>query len=322
MEHGAPYLESFFIADNFERFATDRFNEPRAFWFYIPILIGGMMPWAGYLVVLPARSLQAVVTRTRQIDEGEWRLLLWAFVPFLFYTISIGKQPRYILPLLPPLAILLARSITTRIALVRVSSDLRIATWTTVVLYAVLAVLLVRARLLFITAYPALTWVGVAAIGGATLVLAWAAATARWPRLPMILTSCAVVLLLSIQFGALAGRRPEPVEEMATLIRSHRRGNEPVGAYQVLVRNLPFYTRFKQVELFDESRALDFMKSGERVLLVIGMNDLTRLKTMSGIAMRPLGAGHYLDPANIRLRTLLSPMPAQDLDIVLLVTNR
>ena len=29
-------------------------------------------------------------------------------VPFVFFTVSIGKQPRYILPILPPLALLLA----------------------------------------------------------------------------------------------------------------------------------------------------------------------------------------------------------------------
>ena len=325
LEHGSAYLESFFIADNFERFATDRFNEPRAFWFYIPILIGGLMPWAAYLVILPVGSLPGVVRRTRRLTDEEWRLLLWAFVPLLFYTISIGKQPRYILPVLPPLAILLAQSITSRIIPVASGfsrKDFRIATWVTAALYAVLAVLLVRARLLFITAYEPALWLGVVGIGSAALVLTWLAATGRWTRVPVVLTSCAVVLLLSIQFGSLAGRRPEPVEEMATLIRAHRSGNEPVGAYQVFVRNLVFYTRFKHVELFDVYRALEFMKSRDRVLLVVGMDDLTRLQMISGVAMKPLGAVQYLDPANIRLRTLLWPMPAQDLEIVFLVTNR
>ena len=109
---------------------------------------------------------------------------------------------------------------------------------------------------------------------------------------------------------------------MATLVRSHRTASEPVGAYQVFVRNLVFYTRFRQVALFDEGRALDFMQSPERVLLVVGRTDLQRLQAISGVKMRPLGAVQYLDTANIRLRTLLSPMPAQDLETVFLVTNR
>jgi 4-amino-4-deoxy-L-arabinose transferase-like glycosyltransferase len=335
VEHGPAYLRSFFIADNLERFATDRFNEPRAFWFYLPVVIGGLMPWAAYLIVLPARSLAAVVTRARRLSPDEWRLVLWAVVPLLFYTLSIGKQPRYILPVLPPLAILLARSISASIALTasgspspvaaavrRKIADLRIATWITAATYAVLAILLVRARLLFVAAYPAVTWLGVAAILAAALLLAWLAVTGRWTRLPLAVTACAAALLVSLQFGALAGRRPEAVDEMATLVLSHRAAHEPVAAYHVFVRNLIFYTGLKQKELFDDNQALEFMKSPDRILLVVSMNDLARLKQVSGIAMRPLGAVQYLDPANVRLRTLLWPMPAQDLDTVLLVTNR
>ena len=36
-------------------------------------------------------------------------------VPFVFYTLSIGQQPRYILPVLPPLALLVAHMLVTRI---------------------------------------------------------------------------------------------------------------------------------------------------------------------------------------------------------------
>jgi 4-amino-4-deoxy-L-arabinose transferase-like glycosyltransferase len=112
-EHGAAYLQSFFIGDNLERFATDRFNAPRSILFYVPILIGGMLPWSMYLLTLPWPSTVSVLRRRRQLTDTEWRLLLWALVPLLFFTLSIGKQPRYILPVLPPLAILLARSIAT-----------------------------------------------------------------------------------------------------------------------------------------------------------------------------------------------------------------
>jgi 4-amino-4-deoxy-L-arabinose transferase-like glycosyltransferase len=45
MTHGTEYLSGFFIGDNFERFATDRFNDPRPWWFYLPILAGGLLPW-------------------------------------------------------------------------------------------------------------------------------------------------------------------------------------------------------------------------------------------------------------------------------------
>ena len=112
--HGNDYLQSFFVGDNFERFATDRFNDPRPWWFYLPVVAGGLLPWTplalvwlGPLDAVPAR-------RRRDVGTIDLRLLLWALLPLVFYSLSVGKQPRYVLPVLPPLALLLASSIVER----------------------------------------------------------------------------------------------------------------------------------------------------------------------------------------------------------------
>ena len=321
--HGVEYLESFFVADNLERFATARFNEPRAFWFYFPILLGGLLPWSAYLVV-PFGSALAVVRRQRSLTTDEWRLLLWALMPLLFFTVSIGKQPRYILPVLPPLAILLARSVARRVREADTSgrSALAAATWATAVLLIALAFLLFRARPLFITAYPELTTAAIAAIAASAVATVWLAVSRQWHHLAPVTAACAAAVWLAVQFGALAGMRPEPVEQMAGLVAKHRTAGEPVGTYQVFVRNLVFYTRVKQVELFDEGVALDFLEQPERVLLVVRASDLPRLETVSRLKTTVLGEVRYLDPANIRLRTLISPLPKQDVERVLLLTNR
>jgi 4-amino-4-deoxy-L-arabinose transferase-like glycosyltransferase len=323
LEHGVPYLEGFFVGDNLERFATDRFNEPRGLWFYVPIVIGGMFPWSMYLVTLPWRSAVAVARGRRRLTDMEWRLLAWVFLPLLFFTISVGKQPRYILPVLPPLAILLARSIMDRVRNTDGTgrSGLTGATWATAASYVVLAVLLYRARALFIAAYPLLTAVGIALVGGAAVALAGVATTRRWRLLPAVATTCATTLLLTVQFGTIAGIRPEPVEQMAALVRAHR-SSEPVGTYQVFVRNLAFYTGSAQRDLFNEALALNFLTSPQPVLLVVREADLPRLETISGITTRRLGQVRYLNTANIRLRTILAPIPEQDLETVLLVSNR
>jgi len=283
IEHGVPYLQSFFVGDNLERFATDRFNEPRGLWFYLPIVVGGMFPWSIYL----------------------------------------GKQPRYILPVLPPLAILLARSIAERIRKSErgEASGLAGATWGTAAMFLVVALLLYRARPLFVAAYPSLTTAGIVLTAGGALVLAWLAATRKWRLLPPVATTCAVAFLLTLQFGAIAGIRPEPVEQMATLIGANR-SSEPVGTYQVFVRNLAFYTGSAQRDLFNEELALDFLRSPQPVLLVVRSADLPRLEAISGVTTRRLGQVRYLNTANIRLRALLSPIPEQDVETVLLVSNR
>ena len=62
--HGRAYLESFFLGDNLERFTTSRFNDPRPLWFYLPIVLGGMLPWTPLLAVI-APVLRARAVRRR-----------------------------------------------------------------------------------------------------------------------------------------------------------------------------------------------------------------------------------------------------------------
>jgi 4-amino-4-deoxy-L-arabinose transferase-like glycosyltransferase len=322
VEHGTAYLQSFLVGDNLERFATDRFNQPRPLWFYLPIVAGGMLPWSIYLIALPWQSAVRVARRQRTLTDIEWRLLLWMAMPLLFFTLSIGKQPRYILPVLPPLAILVARSLNRRIADANRGPALGLATWGTAALYAAMAVLLYRARPLFISAHPSLTMVAVAVIAAAAAALAWVAVSRHWTRLPATATICAAALLLSIQFGALAGVRPEPVERMAALLRASRPADEPLGTYQAFVRNLVFYTRAKHTDLYDEGVALNFVKSPGRVWLVARAQDLPRLESIGGVSLRPVAQFQYLNTAGLRLRTVLSPIPEQDFDTIVLATNR
>ena len=321
-EHGSAYLESFFLGDNLERFATERFNETRSPLFYVPVLLGGLMPWSPFLMLLAPGATQ-VLRRRRRLTADEWRLALWAAMPLLFFSVSIGKQPRYILPVLPPLAILLARSVSGRIASAGAGGSatlLRTATWTTAGVVALLVVLLMRAEPLFINALS--TALGIAGAFVAAIAMAWVAARRSWSRLPAVMAAAAAVLLAGLQFGAIAGRRPEPVEQMAEYVQAHRSGGEPVGEYRAFVRNLIFYARVPQVDLYDEAVAVGFMKSPDRVLMIVREADLPRLQQSSGVTMKTLARVRYLDTAGLRLRDVLWPNPAEDIAAVLLVTNR
>ena len=98
--HGNAYFEGFFLGDNLERFATERFNDPRPWWFYLPVVAGGLLPWTP-LALVWLQPVWRFLTRRKDIETLELRLILWAALPLLFYTLSVGKQPRYILPGVP-----------------------------------------------------------------------------------------------------------------------------------------------------------------------------------------------------------------------------
>ena len=320
-EHGSAYLQSFFVSDNLERFSTERFNDARPFWFYLPVLLGGLMPWSVYLVAFSGDGFTRLRRRTLRLSDTDWRLLIWASMPVLFFTVSIGKQPRYILPVLPPLAVFVARGIIERLGHQR-DRLLAGATWITAIIYAVVAVAFVRMEPLLNTAYPLATWIGVCLLGCSGILLAGVAATSSWRRLPVATSIAGVLVLVSVWFGALVGNRPEPVEQMAALIHSHRSAQEPIGVLDVFTRNLGFYTGAPRMQLFGTEQAGLFLHSPERVLLVLRSADLPAVAAASGLTLKTLGEVRYLNTANIRLRTLLRPDPTTEIETISLVTNR
>jgi hypothetical protein len=134
----------------------------------------------------------------------------------------------------------------------------------------------------------------------------------------MVLTAAAV--MLGVHVGVLAGVRPEPVEQMAALIDTHRAGGEPVGEYDVFVRNLVFYARFPQTPVVDANVA-EFLAEPGR-LLVVRERDLGKAQQASALPLRELGRVRYFNAANLRLRTFLRAEPTDEVETVLLMTNR
>ena len=306
--------------------ATTRFNDVRAVWYYVPILVGGLIPWTIFGLVLPWRIGGDLIQRRRRLTNVEWRLVIWTLAPLLLFTASIGKQPRYILPVLPPLAMMVGSGIANRIAGAlhdrAARQELTIATLGTAAMFAAMATLFYRGRILFVSAYPALTWTGIGVVIVAALVLGVTGVRRWWNWLPALMPVSAALLLLTLQFGAFAGKRPEAVEQIAALIHANRFGGESIGEYETFVRNLPFYTRLKQAPVTDDASAVAFLSSTDRVFLVVNRRDYARLKTLVAQPLNVIGEVTYWNTAGVRLRTLLLPLPEEDLDTVMLISNR
>jgi 4-amino-4-deoxy-L-arabinose transferase len=109
----------FFFTEHIERFiAADGGQHPEPFWFYVPILAGGALPWTPVfpLVIagwrksgLGTRNSDFETSNERRATSHELRFLLcWLIFPFLFFSACQGKLGTYILPCYPPLAILTA----------------------------------------------------------------------------------------------------------------------------------------------------------------------------------------------------------------------
>jgi hypothetical protein len=154
------------------------------------------------------------------------------------------------------------------------------------------------------------------------LAFAAVAVTRTWRWLPVAGALAATALLLGVQFSVFAPGRPAAVERMASLVRMHRGASERIGPYRAFTRNLVFYTRLEQEDLYDAERAAQFLASPDRVLLVVRAQDLPALAAAARVEPRTLARVEYFNTATLRLRTLVSPDPASELETVLLVTNR
>src|SRR4029078_756323 len=153
-----------------------------------------------------------------------------------------------------PLAVFVARGIIERVGHQR-DRLLSASTWITAIVYAVLAFVFARMEPVLVTVSPLATWIGVCLLGCSALALAGLAATSSWRVLPIGTSVAGMLGLVSVWFGALAGNRPEPVEQMAALIQSHRSAQEPIGVLDVFTRNLGFYNGAARLQFFGAAPA-------------------------------------------------------------------
>lgn len=110
------FFRVFFLQHNLERFSSNLYHHHAPFWYYLPVTLLALVPWAVFVsaaFVESARLWWAQRSTGDLADENCERqfrifLLLWLIVPVVFFSISQSKLPGYILPAVPAGALLLA----------------------------------------------------------------------------------------------------------------------------------------------------------------------------------------------------------------------
>ncbi len=108
----SDFWHYFFWEEHIKRFTADNAHHGEPFWFFIPVLLIFSLPWTTLAPVAFGRLLTKKKSVSSQAVDVETRLqhyaLLWLIIPFIFFSISKGKLPTYILPCYAPLGVLLA----------------------------------------------------------------------------------------------------------------------------------------------------------------------------------------------------------------------
>ncbi len=96
--------------ESLKRFATGGAHRRGGLFYYIPVYLGGFLPWSLCLLLAGWNRLK----RWRQLRQDGNRatlfLLSWVALILVFFTISQSKLPGYFLPAIVPLSILMARA--------------------------------------------------------------------------------------------------------------------------------------------------------------------------------------------------------------------
>jgi 4-amino-4-deoxy-L-arabinose transferase-like glycosyltransferase len=123
------FASFFFIHEHFTRFLTQSHGRVAPWWFFIPIVIFGFLPW---MFALPSAIAHAWRSEAAASGLQPLRLaVLWSVFIVAFFSASGSKLPAYVLPAFPPLALVAGRYLAA-------APTRRLAIWSALVIPAAL----------------------------------------------------------------------------------------------------------------------------------------------------------------------------------------
>ncbi|MDM0103305.1 glycosyltransferase family 39 protein [Variovorax sp. J22R24] len=244
------FAQFFFVHEHFARYLSNVHQREGAWWYYLPLLLGGMFPWTSALPWLWPR--RAIPGPWRAVAPQDILIVYSAFV-LLFFSASGSKLPSYILPMFPALALLIGLRIqqASPRALSRHLS-FPVAVWTIVLLASTQSFRInshstpaeVFAQLGTGARWGAVTFLSFAAL--AWWLLRRRSATLAIATLALgHVMSMAVVMAAHNPFGQLKSAEP-----FVSALEPVLQAGAPLFAVRAYDQTLPFYLR-RDVTLVD-----------------------------------------------------------------------
>lgn len=198
------FLHVFILQHNFERYLTPLYQHRQPFWFFGPIVLLALLPWTVLLWPVAEEGLRLWREKSWRDSPGFF-FACWAVFPVAFFSLSQSKLPGYILPAIPPLALLCAVSLQRAF-----QRNHTLAVGLTVGLAGTWAVLASgafffarrtteRADLLADDSLHALLVLGYVALGAAILIAAGLIFAGFRQRLDWVAGLCAVSAILAVE---------------------------------------------------------------------------------------------------------------------------
>jgi 4-amino-4-deoxy-L-arabinose transferase-like glycosyltransferase len=271
------FFRFFFVHEQFMRFTTTVHQRVEPFWYFLPVVVGGFVPWIAFLrrIVLSARSVAG-----KFLEREDMAFLLsWILFIFIFFSVSQSKLATYVAPIFPPLAVLFGRGLDIwadhEAGAQRCRSPLALAG----LLAAVMIFLPSQSR------HPVdpSAWARVTALPVLLIVV--------WGAIPLFLRRVGaerVVLLsfLTLTLFLTSINRPaadyigsyKSVKAMSEVLSAALRPGDVVAQYRTYKHGIPFYTKRRTV-LVEEAGELSYgaSRAADRADYFLGAAEFQRL---------------------------------------------
>ena len=275
---GAPqYLFDFVWIHNIQRYLVpQRAFHPEPFYFFVPVILGALLPWSLLLPWILRRGLGG--------SAGRRFLAAYSLWVVLFFSFSSGKLATYVLPAFPAMAVLGADWLG--------SDEAERNVWVPRLLLAAAAVFLLLPVAGWAVAHheapglePYVLLALPAAISGGWL-LAWGRSVLIRNRDATVVL-CGGMLGTLLAFNAVGGAAVSSLVSDADLAAAARAGGKPdrVVAYGVRPYSFLFYTRWPIVYQASEDALRDALRTPGKVLLLTKRKRIDALLDIAG----PLG---------------------------------
>ncbi len=223
---GPEYSLAIFLGQTSGR-VTQSFAHRRSLWWYLPLLPALLFPW--FMWPESWRALKALRAAPR--DTGVRFAVVWALAGLIAFSLVSGKQVHYLLPLVPAIALLLARGLSQREAAPLARP------WIVALVIVVIAVGVIVAGtttlLTRVVWWPHETvawWWALAPLFAAGMLVMWQRGRITRNAAVHALAVSTAVLLCGVQFAAgRAGTVPYDTAPMAAAVRRALESGHPVA---------------------------------------------------------------------------------------------
>jgi 4-amino-4-deoxy-L-arabinose transferase-like glycosyltransferase len=307
----AQFLRFFFIREHFQRFLTPIEHRSEPWWFFVPVLIVGILPW------LPQAARALISMRGDRLPQGHFdppRLLwIWCVFVLVFFSFSDSKLIPYILPVVPALALLCAsnEAADSRRSLMA-GASLSLAFSVGMAVYAAGWWSSESGRQLLLLIRPTLVaTVALLAVGALVCFVC-----ARRGRPGMALSALSAAWFLSAGSILVAGDAAQALFSAKNVALALRRQAAPEGsggvpadvplfAVQSYQQSLPFYLR-RPVVLVDYRDEFDLglTQDPERGIATLQQFADAWLPLRSGFAVLPTGTRDKLSALGLPMREI------------------